>query len=1181
MSRCFPFPPPGYENKARPDDSNLIIKEKHKHKKHKDKKDKDKKERSERKDKEKTEGKHDEEKDCKEKKQHRDKKDEKKDKRKSSEDKNEIVGPSGIQNDEKPDPYDEWGDGASDCRILVEMGKRVGNGGMGPYKDGKKEKWESSEQKKIARPSGKQDHEKPGPSNEPGDVAHGCKMSVEMGKRVRNDDEVACKKDKKKHKSSEAKKILVPSGNQNGEKLGRDNEPGEGACNYKMLSEMGNRVRNDNAAKDNSHAIMANGQSIRTEAKCSGNNWVGNFSGEKRIKVENSLRQANMVEKRKESKDRYGDELENENRDKNEKEDKKRKKEEKKEKAREGSKEKIIQRASNGNFLDFCASNKPEGLIKETWDRQGKLSEVKEPILNGFLHDDSCGSRFLPRNAEVLENYGNRPDNMSRPAIHQASQNGSGSHHPSQKNIVPLAMEKQDVIARQTVSSTLPSPHSVSKKPNLEPGHTANNSASEHLRARINSHAVSNGSLSSQALVENIRKKARPNNTDGPDNMSRPAIYQASQNGSGSHHPCQKNTVPLAMEKQDVIVKQTVSSTLPSAQSVSKNVPNLEPGHIANNSASEHLRARINSHAVSNGSLSSQALVENIRKKARPNNTDGPDNMSRPAIYQASQNGSGSHHPSQKNTVPLAMEKQDVIVKQTVSSTLPSAQSVSKNVPNLEPGHIANNSASEHLRTRINSHAVSNGSLSSQALVENRRKTARPNNTDGPDNMSRPAIHQAIQNGSGSHHPSQKNTVPLAMEKQDVIAKQTVSSTLPSPQSLPKNVPNLEPGHTANNSASEHLRTRINSHAVSNGSLSSQALVENRRKTARPNNTDGPDNMSRPAIHQAIQNGSGSHHPSQKNTVPLALEKQDVIAKQTVSSTLPSPLSVSKNVSNLEPDHTAKNYASEHLRTHINSHAVSNGSLSSQALVENRRKTARPNNIDGPDNMSRPVIHQVSQNGSGCHHPSQKNTVHLAMEKQDVIAKQTVSSTLPSPHSVSNNVPNLKPVHTANNSASEHLRTHIISHAVSNGSLSSQALVENRSKTARPNNTDGTVDGPRLVFVHENDGKDFGVNGILECRKNISPPPSASVKPPKEKVGFSMKKAPHPDLKYLSQILTVPKLDLPRFDNDDDQDWTFCCKDAKKPESGHSETECTKRVWANAVRLESADVTAFPYVIPY
>ncbi|KAL6506527.1 hypothetical protein OROGR_024708 [Orobanche gracilis] len=674
MSRCFPFPPPGYENKARPNDSNLIVKlqmtpnDKHKHK-HKDKKDEDKRERSERKDKEKTERKHDEDKDRKEKKQHR--KEKKKEKRKSSEDKKEIIGPSGIQSDEKPDPYDERGDGAGDRRVLVEMGKRVGNVGMAADKDGKKEKHESSEEKKIARPSEKQDQEKPGPSNEPGDVAHGCKMSSEMGKRVRNDDEVACKKDKKKHKSSEAKKNLGPSGNQNGEKPGLDNEPGDGPCNSKMLSEMGNRVRDDNGAKDNSHAIMANGQS-RTEAKCLGNNWVGNFPGEKQIKVENSFRQANMVEKRKESKERYRDEFENENRDKNEEEDKRRKKEEKKEKVREGSKEKIIQRGSNGNIVDFVANNTSEGLVKETWDRQGKLSELKEPVLNGFLHGE---------------------------------------------------------------------------------------------------------------MTPEVR-----------------GFYQEMQ---------------------------------------------------------RFLKISIKNLQFFMGTLG------------------------------------------------------DVIFRLIYSTCL-----------------FAKDNGNRH------------------------------------DNMSRAVIHQVSQNGSGSHHPSRKNTVPLAMEEQAVIAKQTVSSTLPSPQSVFKNVPNLEPGHTANNSASEHLRTRINSHAVSNGSLSSRALVEN------------------------------------------------------------------------------------------------------------------------------------------------------------------------------------------------------------------------RIKTARPNNADETVDGPRPVFVHENDGNDLGVNGILEDRKDISSlPSSTSVKPPKEKLDFSMKKAPHPDLKYLSQILTVPKLDSPRFDND--EDWTCCCKDAKKPESGHSETEGTKRVWADAVRLEFADVTAFPYVIPY
>ncbi|XP_058731728.1 uncharacterized protein LOC131603437 isoform X2 [Vicia villosa] len=46
MSRCFPFPPPGYEKKTRTDDVDLPKKEKHKEKKHKkDKKDKEKKDK--------------------------------------------------------------------------------------------------------------------------------------------------------------------------------------------------------------------------------------------------------------------------------------------------------------------------------------------------------------------------------------------------------------------------------------------------------------------------------------------------------------------------------------------------------------------------------------------------------------------------------------------------------------------------------------------------------------------------------------------------------------------------------------------------------------------------------------------------------------------------------------------------------------------------------------------------------------------------------------------------------------------------------------------------------------------------------------------------------------------------------------------------------------------------------
>ncbi|XP_049397695.1 uncharacterized protein LOC125861849 isoform X3 [Solanum stenotomum] len=79
MSRCFPFPPPGYDKKPRPENRDLLKEEKRKEKKHKKEKDKDKKEGKEKRDKDRSDGKH-REKDKKDK--HRDKKEKHKDKKK-------------------------------------------------------------------------------------------------------------------------------------------------------------------------------------------------------------------------------------------------------------------------------------------------------------------------------------------------------------------------------------------------------------------------------------------------------------------------------------------------------------------------------------------------------------------------------------------------------------------------------------------------------------------------------------------------------------------------------------------------------------------------------------------------------------------------------------------------------------------------------------------------------------------------------------------------------------------------------------------------------------------------------------------------------------------------------------------------------------------------------------------
>ncbi|XAR60931.1 hypothetical protein NMG60_11034476 [Bertholletia excelsa] len=85
-----------------------------------------------------------------------------------------------------------------------------------------------------------------------------------------------------------------------------------------------------------------------------------------------------------------------------------------------------------------------------------------------------------------------------------------------------------------------------------------------------------------------------------------------------------------------------------------------------------------------------------------------------------------------------------------------------------------------------------------------------------------------------------------------------------------------------------------------------------------------------------------------------------------------------------------------------------------------------------------------------------------------------------------------------------------------------------------------------------------------------------------EKVEAALK-PPHPDSKYLNQILSVPEVG--EWSDFDDQEWLFGGKrnnlSEEKPELGCFEVEGTRQVWAEALRMESADIIALPYVIPF
>lgn len=93
----------------------------------------------------------------------------------------------------------------------------------------------------------------------------------------------------------------------------------------------------------------------------------------------------------------------------------------------------------------------------------------------------------------------------------------------------------------------------------------------------------------------------------------------------------------------------------------------------------------------------------------------------------------------------------------------------------------------------------------------------------------------------------------------------------------------------------------------------------------------------------------------------------------------------------------------------------------------------------------------------------------------------------------------------------------------------------------------------------------------------------------KENGGASVKKRPHSDLKYLDEILNVPKgEDLQEVgEEDEEQEWLFGQSGvellSKKPktDSGTSLDEETLQVWNQALRIESADTIALPYVVPF
>lgn len=113
------------------------------------------------------------------------------------------------------------------------------------------------------------------------------------------------------------------------------------------------------------------------------------------------------------------------------------------------------------------------------------------------------------------------------------------------------------------------------------------------------------------------------------------------------------------------------------------------------------------------------------------------------------------------------------------------------------------------------------------------------------------------------------------------------------------------------------------------------------------------------------------------------------------------------------------------------------------------------------------------------------------------------------------------------------------------------------------------------------DNKEHKINGVIDQSSSVSSKKPMLASAQAEQIVEVIAKPPHPDAKYLSQVYIVPKMS--KWSDYDDEEWLFSSNgfQSEKPKVESSWVEDTPQVWEEALRIESADICALPYVIPY
>ncbi|KAM3289259.1 myb-like protein X [Capsicum chacoense] len=369
MSRCFPFPPPGYEKKhPRPEDRDLLKEEKRKEKKHKREKDKDKKEGKEKRDKERSDGKHREKKDKKDK--HRDKKekrkDKKKDKDKEKSDLSEEAKVAGVP-------------GASSGEKLPSGDEHFKNESI------------NSQEAKFHEQSHVQHAEKLFKSSLPAVETEESKFVQELARRIRDEEKGAV--------SQLAERFPVESNRYE-------------KTNNMYIKDSGNSAKEKDKNKERSaFSNNMDGQQVRVEPRIGANARLPSFSEVANSKFHGSLPpREEKVEHRREEKEKSKERRDDKPRDKKNKEkdakshgkEKEKKKEEKgnDRSAHKKSEPDKSRDMTKSNFVGVSSTNHQiPPVLKDTITgvTEGNHRKRKDIETNGFLHESEVRPAKLLR----------------------------------------------------------------------------------------------------------------------------------------------------------------------------------------------------------------------------------------------------------------------------------------------------------------------------------------------------------------------------------------------------------------------------------------------------------------------------------------------------------------------------------------------------------------------------------------------------------------------------------------------------------------------------------------------------------------------------------------------------------------------------------------------------------------